>query len=243
MIIDLGEFKSTGYAAFFQILHTPNLNITLREAFRIQNELSQRVVRTSASKTIRTIAGADIAICVKEKKLVCGIILFSYPELEEIERVWTVSDEEFPYVPGLLGFREAPCVIRTFGELRERCDMIMIDGHGLAHPRGFGLACHVGVLLDIPAIGVAKKCLYGTFVEPGLNKGERALMRGEDGEVVGVALRTRDGVKPVFVSVGNRTELDTAVVIALECSRGLRIPEPTRLADKYVASLKKDVCG
>ena len=216
---------------------------SIKEAFRIQKELSQRVVRTAEAKRISTIAGADIAICVKEKKLVCGIILFSYPELEEIERVWTVSDEVFPYVPGLLGFREAPCVIRTFGKLREHCDMIMIDGHGLAHPRGFGLACHVGVLLDIPAIGVAKKCLYGTFVEPGLKKGEKALIRGKNSEIVGVALRTRDRVKPVFVSVGNRTNLDTAVMIALECSRGLRIPEPTRLADKYVASLKKQVCG
>jgi len=215
----------------------------VREAFRIQNELSRRVIRTTDPKSVHTIAGADIAICVRKKKLVCGIILFSYPELEEIERVWTVSDEVFPYVPGLLGFREAPCVIRTFDKLREHCDMIMVDGHGLAHPRGFGLACHVGVLLDIPAMGVAKKCLYGTFSEPGLNKGERRLMRGKDGEVVGAALRTRDGVKPVFVSIGNRVDLDTSVTIALECSQGLRIPEPTRLADKYVGSLKKEVCG
>ncbi len=215
----------------------------VREAFRIQKRLSQRVVKTPDLKPIHTIAGADIAICVKEKKLVCGMILFSYPELEEIERVWTVSDEVFPYIPGLLGFREAPCVIKTFGKLRESCDMIMIDGHGLAHPRGFGLACHVGVLLDIPAMGVAKKCLYGTFSEPGLKKGERTLMRGKDGEVIGTALRTRDGVKPVFVSIGNRADLDTSVMMALECSRGLRIPEPTRLADKYVGLLKKDVCG
>lgn len=215
----------------------------VREAFRIQKELSRRVVQTPDPKPIHTIAGADIAICVKEKKLVGGIILFSYPELEEIEKVWTVSDEMFPYVPGLLGFREAPCLISTFCKLRERCDMIMVDGHGLAHPRGFGLACHVGVLLDIPAIGVAKKSLYGTSNEPGLEKGERMLIRGKDREIVGVALRTRDGVKPVFVSIGNRTDLDTAVMIALECSKGLRIPEPTRLADKYVASLKREVCG
>lgn len=215
----------------------------VREAFRIQNELSRRVVKTPDPEPIHTIAGADIAICVKEKKLVCGMILFSYPELEEIERVWTVSDEVFPYVPGLLGFREAPCVISTFGELRERCDMIMVDGHGLAHPRGFGLACHVGVLLDIPVIGVAKKCLYGTFSEPGPSKGERELIRGKNREVIGAALRTRDGVKPVFVSIGNRTDLYTAIMVALECSRGLRIPEPTRLADKYVGLLKRQICG
>ena len=161
----------------------------VKKAFRIQEELSLKVVKTPGAKRIRTIAGVDIAICAKEKKLVCGMILFSYPELEEIERVWTVSDEVFPYVPGLLGFREAPCVIRTFGKLSERCDIIMIDGHGLAHPRGFGLACHVGVLLDIPAIGVAKKCLYGTFSEPGLKKGERELIRGKNREVIGATLR------------------------------------------------------
>lgn len=217
--------------------------VPVGEAFRIQKELSRRVLQTPDPRPVHTIAGADIAICVKEKKLVCGMILFSYPELEEIERVWTVSDEVFPYVPGLLGFREAPCVIRTFDKLRERCDMIMIDGHGLAHPRGFGLACHVGVLLDIPAIGVAKKCLYGAFSEPGPRKGERELIRGKDRKVIGAALRTRDGVKPVFVSIGNRTDLYTAIVVALECSRGLRIPEPTRLADKYVGLLKKEVCG
>ena len=140
----------------------------VKEAFRIQKELSQRVVRTPDPKPIHTIAGADIAICAKEKKLVCGMILFSYPELEEIERVWAVSDEVFPYIPGLLGFREAPCVIRTFDKLRERCDMIMIDGHGLAHPRGFGLACHVGVLLDIRAIGVAKNAFMGLSANRGL---------------------------------------------------------------------------
>ena len=215
----------------------------VREAFRIQKELSRRVVQAPDPKPVHTIAGVDIAVCVKEKKLVCGMILFSYPELEEIERVWTVSDEVFPYIPGLLGFREAPCITKTFDELGERCDMIMIDGHGLAHPRGFGLACHVGVLLDIPAMGVAKKCLYGTFSEPGLKKGERELIRGKNREVIGAALRTRDGVKPVFVSVGNRTGLDTAVKIALDCSRGFRVPEPTRLADKYVGMLKKQACG
>ena len=215
----------------------------IKEAFRVQKELSLKVIKTSGPERVSTIAGVDIAICIKEKKLVCGMILFSYPELEEIERVWTVSDEVFPYVPGLLGFREAPCVIKTFAELREHCDMIMIDGHGLAHPRGFGLACHVGILLDIPTIGVAKKCLYGAFSEPGLKKGEKELIRGRNREIVGAALRTRESVKPVFVSIGNRTDLYTAVMVALECSHGFRLPEPTRLADKYAASLKKDVCG
>ena len=170
------------------------------------------------------------------------MIVFSYPGLEEVERVHTVSDEKFPYIPGLLGFREAPCVIEACGKLGSGFDLLMIDGHGLAHPRGFGLACHVGVLLDAPTMGVAKKPLYGTFEEPGEKKGQTTFVRGRDERrPVGAVLRTRDGVRPVFVSAGHKTDLETAAAVALECSRGYRIPEPTRLADKYVASLKKEI--
>ena len=141
------------------------------------------------------------------------------------------------------GFREVPSVMKTFKKLKNRCDMLMIDEHGIAHPRRFGLACHVGVLLDVPAIRVAKKSLYGTFENLGLARGERTFIKGEDNsDVIGVVLRTRDGVKPVFISVGYRTDIDTAVAIILKCLSGLRIPEPTRLADKYVASLKKEAC-
>ena len=212
-----------------------------KEAFRIQKELS-KMVKHERPGPIRAVAGADISILVGRKKLVCGVIVFSWPELEEIERAWTVSDEVFPYIPGLLGFREAPCIVKTCGKLKTDFDLLMIDGHGLAHPKGFGLACHVGVVLDVPTIGVAKKPLYGTFEWPGETKGERTPMRGGDGgETIGVVLRTRDRVKPVFVSVGNRTDLDAAVSLTLECARGYRLPEPTRLADGYVASLKKAI--
>ena len=211
-----------------------------REAFRIQKELS-RMVEFSRPGRIRTVAGADIAVLKKERKLVCGVVVFSYPDLRETERAHAVSDEKFPYIPGLLGFREAPCVMEACRKLESGFDLLMIDGHGLAHPRGFGLACHVGVLLDAPTIGVAKKPLYGTFEEPGAEKGHTALIMGKDGRrPVGAALRTRDGVRPVFVSAGHKTDLETAVAVALECSRGYRIPEPTRIADKYAASLKKE---
>lgn len=211
-----------------------------REAFRLQKKLSRMVESSSLPRRVRTIAGADIAILKEEKKLVCGVIVFSYPGLEETERAWAVSDEKFPYIPGLLGFREAPCVMEACGKLGRGFDLLMIDGHGLAHPRGFGLACHVGVLLDVPSIGVAKNPLYGTFDEPGAKKAQTTFIRGRDGErPVGAVLRTRDNVKPVFVSVGHKTNLETAVAVTIECAKGYRIPEPTRLADKYVASLKK----
>jgi len=192
---------------------------------------------------LETVAGADLSVIKSENKLVCGIILFSYPELTEIERVYTVSDERFPYIPGLLAFREGPAIIETFGKLKKKPDLLIIDGQGIAHPRGFGIACHVGVLLGIPALGIAKKRLYGTYNEPGLKKGSWSPLLSGEGDVIGSVLRTRDNTKPVFVSPGHKLDIDSARKIALECARRYRIPEPTRRADIYVAELKKEVAG
>jgi deoxyribonuclease V len=165
--------------------------------------------------------------------------MFSYPDLNEIERVYTVSDEKFPYIPGLLAFREGPAIIETFKRLRQRPDLLIIDGQGIAHPRGFGIACHVGVLLDVPAMGIAKKRLYGNYDEPGEKRGSRSPLLSKEGDLIGSVLRTRDNTKPVFVSPGHKIDTESAREIALECARGYRIPEPTRRADIYVAELKK----
>jgi len=150
-----------------------------------------------------------------------------------------VSDERFPYIPGLLAFREGPAIIETFKKLRQRPDLLIIDGQGIAHPRGFGIACHVGVLLDIPAMGIAKKRLYGNYDEPGEKRGSSSPLMSKEGDVIGSVLRTRDNTKPVFVSPGHRLDTESAREIALQCARGYRIPEPTRRADIYVAELKK----
>ena len=212
---------------------------SVARALEFQRELSKKVIIKKELKELRTVAGADLSILKNEKKLICGIVLFSYPDLTEIERVYTVSDEKFPYIPGLLAFREGPAIIETFKKLGQRPDLLIIDGQGIAHPRGFGIACHVGVLLDIPAMGIAKKRLYGKYAEPGEKRGSWSPLLSKEGDVIGSVLRTRDNTKPVFVSPGHRLDTESAREIALLCARGYRIPEPTRRADIYVTELKK----
>ena len=214
---------------------------SVARALEFQRELSKKVIIKKELKELRTVAGADLSILKNEKKLICGIVLFSYPDFTEIERVYTVSDERFPYIPGLLAFREGPAIIETFKQLVRKPDLLIIDGQGIAHPRGFGIACHVGVLLDIPAMGIAKKRLYGKYAEPGEKRGSWSPLLSKEGDVIGSVLRTRDNTKPVFVSPGHKIDTESAREIALVCARGYRIPEPTRRADIYVAELKKGV--
>ncbi len=210
------------------------------EAFGIQREISNRVISQNCFSSISTVAGADVAVIKETQELVCGIVVFSFPELEVIERVWSVEQEKFPYIPTLLAFREGPVLLKTYKKLKNKPDLLIVDGQGLAHPRRFGIACHVGVLLDIPAFGIAKKRLFGTHKEPGEKRGSMEhLFDPRNGEVIGAVLRTRDSVKPVFVSIGNKIDLGTAVDITLRCHSGYRIPFPTRCADRYVAEVKR----
>lgn len=214
---------------------------SVKEAFSIQKTLSTNVSLKDGFNSINRVAGIDLSILKQEKNLICGIILFKFPELTEIERVFSVSDEKFPYVPGLLAFREGPAIIETFGKLKEKPDLLILDGQGIAHPRRFGIACHVGVILGVPAMGIAKKKLYGTYDEPGITKGSSSQLVSKDDDIIGTVLRTKDNTKPVFISPGHMVTIETATQIASECARGYRIPEPTRLADKYVAELKKEI--
>jgi deoxyribonuclease V len=211
------------------------------EAIAIQKELRDKVISTNGFDNIKTVAGADLAILKDQNKLVCAIIVFSYPDLIEIERVWEVVDENFPYIPGLLAFREGPAIIRTYNKLKQKPDVLIFDGHGIAHPRGFGIACYVGVLLDISTMGIGKKKLYGTYQEPEDKPGSYESLFSKDGEQIGVVLKTKNKTKPVFVSIGHKIDLATSKKIAITCSRGYRIPEPTRLADKYVTELKREL--
>ena len=209
------------------------------EAIAIQKELSSKVIAQNGFSDINTVAGADLAILKDQKKLVCGIMVFSYPELREIERAYEVVDEEFPYIPGLLAFREGPAIIKTYNKLINKPNILILDGQGLAHPRAFGIACYVGVLLGIPAMGIGKKKLYGDYKEPEDTPGSYESLLSKEGKQIGVALKTKQRTKPVFVSVGHKIDLSTSVKVALNCTRGYRVPEPTRLADKYVAELKR----
>lgn len=209
------------------------------EAEAIQKELQKRVITQNGFKEIKRVAGIDLAPIQGEERLVCGIIVFQFPELEELERVSTRVDEQFPYIPGLLAFREGPAIIEAFKKVKYKPDLIIVDGQGIAHPRGLGIASHVGVILDTPSIGVAKERLYGKYNEPPDSEGSwTPLINQQKGNTIGAVVRTKKGTKPVFVSIGHKIDLRTAVRITRECTKGYRIPEPTRKADIFVAQLK-----
>lgn len=199
--------------------------LTVREAIDIQNKLRRKVVTCDDFGDVRTIGGLDISI--KEGRAHGAFVLLEYPSLRVLEERTLERKVEFPYVTGLLAFRELPVLLEL---LKGRSpDLIMADGQGIAHPRRLGLASHLGVLIDRPTIGCAKTRLTGKHDEPDPRRGSYAPLI-DKGEVVGVALRTRDRCRPVYVSVGHRISLPTAIQFVLACSR-YRIPEPTRLAD------------
>ena len=181
-------------------------------------------------------AAADIAL--QETRGFAAVIVYSFPDLVEIERAWSLGELRFPYVPGLLAFRELPLLLKTFAKVKRKPDLILVDGHGWAHPRRAGMACHLGLVLNTPTIGCAKSLLVGEYAMPEAARGSTAALR--DGrERIGTVLRTRDHVRPVFVSVGHRVSLRTAVKLVLGCSDGYRIPKPQREADRWVKQLKR----
>ena len=213
-------------------------NLTPREAVRLQQELRCRVVLEDRFDGIRTVAGADLAFDPETDQAVAAVIVYRFPGLEEVERQMAWRKLRFPYVPGLLSFRESPVLLAAFGRLRSDPDLIMIDGHGRAHPRCFGIACHIGILLDKPTVGCAKSVLVGEYREPAAAKGARTPLVVH-GERLGVVLRTRSHVKPVFVTQGHRITLESAVGQVERCLDGFRIPKPTREADHYVRELRR----
>ena len=211
------------------------------EALAIQRQLQKRVVKQNGFREINTIAGVDLAQIQGGKQLICGMLVYSFPELIEIERSSAIVRVVFPYIPGLLAFREAPAIIRTAKQLKTKPDVLMVDGQGIAHPRGCGIASHVGVILDMPSIGVAKKRLYGNFDEPGDVRGAWTELTAQTEELIGAVLRTKNNTRPVFVSIGHKIDLKTSIRVTLQCANGFRIPEPTRKADMFVARLKSEM--
>jgi len=207
-------------------------DLTPREAMRLQTELASRVIRTGApdNASMRTVLGCDVAFDRRHGRGVAAIVALAWPSLEVLEEVTAEAPVRFPYVPGLLSFRETPVLLAAFERLHARPDLVMIDGHGFAHPRRFGFACHVGLLLDAPTLGIAKSRLTGASGPLRSERGARTDLI-DDGEVIGAVVRTRQGVRPIFVSVGHRVSLAAAERLALEATRGYRLPEPARLAD------------
>jgi deoxyribonuclease V len=210
-----------------QQLHSWQMSIA--QAKQIQSELANQVLRKSEAIKPRLIAGVDISAPNSRGIARAAAVILNYPELEVIE-VKTAEDKlNFPYIPGFLSFRETPLVLAACQKLSTDPDLILVDGQGIAHPRRFGIASHVGLLLNIPTIGCAKSRLCGTHAPITAEAGAYAELT-DNGEIIGVALRTKDDVSPIYVSIGHKIDLPTAIHWVLQCCRGRRLPEPSRLA-------------
>lgn len=217
-----------------------SFRLSPRRAVAVQRELAGRVRVEPPAGPLRLVAGVDCAFTRDGARCIAAAVVWDARETRVVEERIARRPLRFPYVPGLLSFREAPAVLAALRALRTTPDALLVDGQGLAHPRRFGIACHLGVLCDLPTAGVAKSVLVGTYAEPAARRGARTALR-DRGERVGTALRTRDGVRPVFVSVGHRLDLRAAERLVLACGAGFRLPEPTRRADRAVAEAKRDV--
>jgi len=207
-------------------------DISPQEAIELQWELAKRISLDTGANTYRTVAGVDVG--VKGELARAAVVVMVLPELSILERVVIERPVTFPYVPGLLSFREAPAILEALARLESVPDVLLFDGQGYAHPRRMGIATHVGILLDHPTIGCAKSRLCGSYEEPAPARGSYTWLR-DRGETVGAVLRTRSGVQPVFVSVGHRMRLDIAIDLVLRCTRGYRLPEPTRWAHRLAS--------
>lgn len=209
----------------------------INDARAIQIALKNKVKIIPFRKNLRFIAGVDASF--SEDKVIGVACLYNYPELTLKAESFAVTEVSFPYIPGFLSFREGPVIIEALNKLKIKPDVILFDGQGIAHPKGLGIASHIGVLLDMPTIGCAKSRLVGEYKEPKLKKGEWSPLKYNH-DVIGAVLRTKNNVKPVFVSPGHRIDLQTAIDFVLNCTRKYRIPEPLRRADYLSKRMKKE---
>lgn len=221
-------------------LHT--WDVTPREAARLQSELRAMLRLEPFAGPVRLVAGADVAFSKRDDLVFAAVVLMTWPDCATVETATAVREGTFPYVPGLLSFREGPAVLEAFSRLKARPDLLFFDGQGIAHPRRLGLASHLGILLDLPSIGCAKSRLCGEHAELGRARGSAADLT-DGGEVVGAAVRTRDGVRPLYVSPGHRMDVPSAISFTLAACKGFRLPEPTRRAHTLVTRLKAETLG
>lgn len=221
------------------VVETHPWAVSVQEAFRIQEELKKKLVLEDGPDAPETVAGIDVSFSKTRDLLYAAIVVLDAGTLESVETTSAALQPTFPYVPGLLTFREGPVVLEAYAKLSAAPDLLMFDGQGIAHPRGLGLASHIGVLVDRPSIGCAKSRLIGEFKEP---KQKRGAMRtlSIHRRKVGVVLRTKDNTKPLFVSPGHRITVETAARAVLESGRGYRLPEPTRLAHNAAEAAKRE---
>jgi deoxyribonuclease V len=231
-----GTFFHSAIVDFAQLHDWP---IDYRRAVELQEKFAYRLkLRPLPLERIRTVAGLDVTAVRNDRRLWAAVVILRFDTLQIIEEAYARDTAEFPYIPGLLSFRELPVVLKALRKMQTVPDVIICDGQGLAHPRFFGLACHLGVWLNLPTIGCAKSRLVGQADDPGERRGDFSPLRYQN-RTVGSVLRTRDGVKPVFVSPGHLTDLSSSREIVLACGQGRRLPEPTRLAHHAVTAFRK----
>jgi len=212
-------------------------DVNYREAIRIQEKLRANISLIKSTRKVSSIAGADVSYSKRGDEGIGAVVVLSYPGLEPIDEAFAKGRVSFPYIPGLLSFREAPLLIEVFQRLQRPPDVALYDGQGIAHPRSLGLASHMGLLMDLPSIGCAKQKLVGDFGEVGLQPGSTTPLK-LGGKIIGAVIRTKRGVKPVFVSPGHRIDLETSIQLILKTCRGFRLPEPLRRAHLMVKRIR-----
>lgn len=210
-------------------------NVTPQQAINLQQTLATQVINTNQLSLVKTVAGVDASY--QHGLAQAAIVVLTYPQLQLVDYSLSQEPITFPYISGLLSFREGPAVIAALNQLNTPPDLLIFDGQGLAHPRRFGLACHIGVLTGLPAIGCAKTRLCGQYDEPGVNRGEFSPLI-EDNQTIGAVLRTQPQVKPLFVSIGHKVDLQTSLDYVLSCTTRYRLPETTRWADQIAGGVR-----
>ena len=211
-------------------------DLSPEEAARVQTELRTRLILKWDKRSVTSIGGVDVSI--KTESTRAAIVVLRYPDLTSLEAVLADTPLIFPYIPGLLAFREGPAVLAAWAKLQNKPDLLMFDGQGIAHPRGIGIASQMGLWLERPTIGVAKSRLYGRHAEVAPSRGDRADLLDKQGNIIGTVLRTRERTNPLYISPGHLIDVETATEFVLDSSRGYRLPEPTHWAHKVAGGEK-----
>jgi len=212
--------------------------LKIPEAKKIQEQLVQQLDVAERDLKIKTIAGADISLNLYSTTIYAGIILLSFPDLKPLAYSLVKGETRFPYVPGYLAFREVPALVQVWEQLKQKPDVLVVDGHGIAHPRRLGIAAHFGTITGQRCMGCAKKLLFGKYIEPNYKKGSHSRIMDKDDQI-GFAFRSKDNVSPVFVSPGHLMGMQNCLEIIRQCTGRYRIPEPTRLAHELVNRFRK----
>lgn len=217
--------------------------MTVEEAKEQQTAMRRLVSLADGFGEIKTIAGVDLSLDAENNRGHAIVVVLSYPDFRVLETRYATAPLKMPYIPGLLSFRESPVALEAFAQIETVPELIMVDGQGQAHPRGFGIACHLGVLLNVPSIGVAKSRLYGHYDASALGDTPSAEVpltdhRGQN--IIGTVVRTKTRTNPLFISPGHKVSVESATRLVLDCLRGYRLPEPTRQAHNLITAYKKD---